>query len=80
MLAERDRERELESVGFAVARWDTSALLRGGDGLADALRGARRRSDPGRIRCLWRQNPDQELRLWSPLAMAMGGDDGPHAA
>jgi hypothetical protein len=80
MVAERDRERELESVGFAVARWDTGALLRGGDGLADALRDARRRADPGRIRCLWRQDPEQELRLWSPLATTMGGGDGPYAA
>jgi hypothetical protein len=80
MLAERDRERELESVGFAVARWDTRGLLRGGDGLATALREARRRADPSRIRCLWRQDVDQELRVWSPAATTMGGDDGPHAA
>jgi hypothetical protein len=80
MLAERDRERELESVGFAVARWDTGGLLRGGKGLADALNGARRRADPSRIRCLWRQDPDVELRLWSPAAMTIGGGDGPHAA
>ncbi len=80
MLAERDRERDLESVGFAVARWDTSALLRGGDGLSEALRAARRRADPGRIRCLWRQDPDDELRLWTPSARSLGGDDGPHVA
>ena len=80
MLAERDRERELESVGFAVARWDTGGLLRGGGGLAEVLREARRRADPSRIRCLWRQDVDQELRIWSPTAMTMGGDDGPHAA
>lgn len=80
MLAERDRERELESVGFAVARWDTGGLLRGGGGLAEALREGRRRADPSRIRCLWRQDADQEPRVWSPAGMAMGGDDGPHAA
>ena len=80
VLAERDRERELESVGFAVARWDTGDLLRGGSGLAQALRGARRRADPSRIRCLWRQDPDGDLRLWSPAAMTIGDDDGPHAA
>jgi hypothetical protein len=80
MLAERDRERDLESVGFAVARWDTGALRRGGNGLAEALREARRRADPSAIRCLWRQNIDDELRLWSPEVMAMGGDDDPHAA
>jgi hypothetical protein len=81
MIAERDRERELESVGFAVTRWDTGALLRGGDGLARALRDARRRADPSRIRCLWRQDPDEELRLWSPATMLAGSShDGPHAA
>ena len=80
MLSERDRERELESVGFAVARWDTGALLGGGSGLAEALRSARRRADPSRIRCLWRQDPSDDLRFWSAATMTMGGDDGPHAA
>lgn len=80
MLAERDRERELESVGFAVARWDTSDVLGGGSGLGDVLRVARRRADPSRIRCLWRQDPGDELRPWTPELMAMRGDDDPHAA
>jgi hypothetical protein len=80
MLAERDRERELESVGFAVARWDTSGVLGGGCGLGEALRSARRRADPSRIRCLWRQDPDDELRLWNAESIRTGGDNGPHAA
>lgn len=80
MLAERERERELESVGFAVARWDTSDVLGGGSGLAEVLRSARRRADPSRIRCLWRQDPEDDLRLWSAETMRMGGDEGPYAA
>lgn len=80
MLAERDRERELEAVGFAVARWGTGDLLGGGDGLARVLRMARRRADPSRISCLWRQDPEDDLRLWSPTALPMGGGDGPWAA
>jgi hypothetical protein len=80
MVAERDRERELESVGFAVARWGTGALLRRGGDLRDALLTARRRADPSRIRCLWRQDPGEELRPWSLAAMPTGVDDGPFAA
>ena len=64
MLAERDRERALESVGFAVARWGTTDILRGGGRLEAALRAAARRADPSRIRCLWRLDRGQELREW----------------
>ena len=80
MLAERDRERELESVGLAVARWDTRAVLGGGDGLVKALREAGRRADPGRIRCLWRQDEDDDLLPWKAIDLNLGGDDGPRAA
>jgi len=80
MLAERERERELESVGFAVARWDTGAVLGSGTGLAEALRSARRRANPSRIRCLWRQDPGDELRLWNAQSTQLGGDDGPQVA
>ena len=80
MLAERDRERDLEAAGFAVARWGTSELLGGGSGLARVLQEARRRADPSRIRCLWRQDPSDDLQPWSPSAVPMGGGDGPWAA
>jgi hypothetical protein len=80
MLAERDRERDLEAAGFAVARWGTSDLLAGGTGLARVLREARRRADPGRIRCLWRQDDVDDLRPWNPSALPMSGGDGPWAA
>ena len=80
MLAERDRERDLEGAGFAVARWGTSELLGGGSGLARVLQEARRRADPSRIRCLWRQDPSDDLQPWSPSAVPMGGGDGPWAA
>lgn len=79
MTAERDRERRLEAVGFAVARWGTSELLKGGQGLDRELRAAQRRADPRRIRCLWRQDPEDELKPW-PTAVAPTGGDGPWAA
>ena len=65
MLAERDRERQLESVGFAVARWGTADILRGGRGLDAQLQAAARRADPSRIRCLWRQDRSEDLREWA---------------
>lgn len=80
MLAERDRERELEAVGFAVARWGTSDLLNRGAGLARALKEARRRADPSRIRCLWRQDLDDDLRPWGEAIAPVGGGDDPWAA
>jgi hypothetical protein len=80
MVAERDRERELEAVGFAVARWGTSDLLDRGAGLARALKEARRRADPRRIRCLWRQDPRDDLRPWRLAVTPMDGGDGPWAA
>ena len=79
MMAERDRERELESVGFAVARWGTGDLLKGGGGLGKALQAAGRRASPGRIRCLWRRDVADELQPWSSDLTARS-DDGPHAA
>jgi len=81
MLAERDRERELESVGLAVARWGTGELLDKGRGLEAVLQQAGRRADPKRIRCLWRQDEGDELRPWSEPAVSHGSDDEPpHAA
>ena len=80
MLAERDRERELEAVGLAVARWDTGAVLGGGTKLAVALREARRRANPDRVRCLWRQDEDDDLLPWKAIDLNLGGDDGPRAA
>ncbi|NYG07123.1 hypothetical protein BJ986_001610 [Phycicoccus badiiscoriae] len=82
MVAERDRERELESVGFAVARWGTGAVLDGGSGLAQVLRETRGRAHPSRIRCLWRQDLGDDLRLWNPASMGTlpGHGNGPHAA
>lgn len=80
MLAERDRERELEALGFAVARWGTSDLLAGGANLVRLLRQARRRADPSRIRCLWRQDLEDELRPWDSRSLPFGDGDGPRAA
>lgn len=80
MLAERDRERALESVGFAVARWGTGELMDRGRGLNEVLREAGRRADPGRIRCLWRQDEGDELRPWSEAPSAYGIDDEPNNA
>lgn len=67
MLRERDRERELESMGLAVARWGTVELRDGGDGLDAALVRARRRAGAARVRCLWRQDQGDELRDWRDL-------------
>ena len=80
MLAERNRERELEAVGLAVARWDTGDVLGGGDGLARALREARRRADPDRVTCLWRQDKDDDLLPWKAIDLGLGGGNGPRAA
>ena len=65
VLAERDRERGLESLGFAVARWGTADLRDYGEGLCRALSAARRRARPQSIRCLWRSNDDEPLQPWS---------------
>jgi hypothetical protein len=64
VLAERDRERGLESLGFAVARWGTSDLRDYGEGMCRALATAGRRARPQSIRCLWRCNDDEPLRPW----------------
>jgi hypothetical protein len=81
MLAERDRERELESVGFAVARWGTGELLDKGRGLNAVLQSAGQRADPRRIRCLWRQDEGDELRPWAESRGSYDSDDEPpHAA
>lgn len=80
MVAERDRERALESLGFAVARWDTSALLHGGRGLDSRLREAGRRANPGRIRCLWRHDPKEPLRYWGDGLAIDDSGNGPSAA
>lgn len=81
MVAERDRERELESVGFAVARWGTGELMDHGRGLNEALHRAGRRADPRRIQCLWRQDEGDDLRAWSDHPAAYGnGGEPPHAA
>lgn len=78
MLAERDRERELEGVGFAVARWGTGEVLGRGIGLMQELQRAARRADPHRIRCLWRQDPEDDLQPWVPEPNQ--GDAGPDSA
>jgi hypothetical protein len=64
MLAERERERGLESLGFAVARWGTVDLRDYGEGMCRALTAARRRAKPELIRCLWRRNKDEPLQPW----------------
>lgn len=73
MVAERERERALEQLGFAVARWGTSDLRGHGDGMVRALTSARRRAAPGSIRCLWRPAPDEPLRPWAPDANRTSG-------
>jgi hypothetical protein len=78
MLAERDRERALEALGFAVARWGTADVLSGGRGLRQQLQLAGRRADPSRIRCLWRQDVDDALKPWSPELLHH--DAGPDSA
>ncbi|SDP46286.1 Transcriptional regulator, AbiEi antitoxin, Type IV TA system [Pedococcus dokdonensis] len=64
VLAERDRERGLEALGFAVARWGTADLRNYGEGMCQALAAARRRARPQSIRCLWRRNDDDPLQPW----------------
>ena len=64
VLAERDRERGLESLGFAVARWGTADLRDYGEGMCRALAAAQRRARPESIRCLWRSNDDDPLQPW----------------
>jgi len=64
VLAERDRERGLASLGFAVARWGTADLRDYGEGLCRALISARRRARPQSIRCLWRSNDAEPLKPW----------------
>jgi hypothetical protein len=64
VLAERDRERGLESLGFSVARWGTADLRNYGEGMCRALATAARRARPESIRCLWRCNEDEPLRPW----------------
>lgn len=65
VLAERDRERGLESLGFAVARWGTADLRDYGEGMRRALLSAARRARPQSIRCLWRRNDDEPLQPWT---------------
>lgn len=65
MVAERERERGIEQLGFAVARWGTSDLRNYGDGMVGQLQAARRRAAPSRIRCLWRMSEDEPLREWT---------------
>jgi hypothetical protein len=64
ILAERDRERGLEALGFAVARWGTTDLRDYGEGLCRALAAAGRRARPAAIRCLWRRSEDEPLQPW----------------
>jgi hypothetical protein len=64
VLLERNRERRLEGLGFAVARWGAADLRGGGDGLARHVREARRRARPEQIRCLWRQDLKDPLQEW----------------
>jgi hypothetical protein len=64
VMAERDRERGLESLGFAVARWGTVDLRDYGAGMCRALAAAGRRARPQLIRCLWRRNEDEPLQPW----------------
>jgi hypothetical protein len=64
VLAERDRERGLEALGFAVARWGTADLRNYGEGLCRALAAAGRRARPESIRCLWRRNEGEPLQPW----------------
>lgn len=68
VIAERDRERALEALGFGVARWGNKDLWNGGDGLVRSLREARRRARPSGIHCLWKLEEDEQLRPWSDLA------------
>jgi hypothetical protein len=70
VLAERDRERELEALGFGVARWGYADLRTGGRGLLGAVSAASRRATPDRIRCLWRQDRTDPLREWPPVPPA----------
>lgn len=64
VLAERDRERGLESLGFAVARWGTVDLRNHGEEMCRALAAAGRRARPESIRCLWRRSDDEPLQPW----------------
>ena len=48
LIRERDRERDLESLGFAVARWGTPDLRDHGAGLCQALVEARRPGEAAR--------------------------------
>jgi len=72
VLAERDRERGLEALGFGVARWGTDDLRDGGAGLVRSLREARRRARPGSIECLWRLGMGEPLRPWREFAHFVG--------
>ncbi|MDF2145421.1 hypothetical protein [Knoellia sp. p5-6-4] len=65
MLLERDRERGLASLGFAVARWGAADLRGTAGGLARHLAKARARARPRQIRCLWRQDLGDPLREWA---------------
>jgi hypothetical protein len=79
ILAERDRERAFEALGFGVARWGTIDLREGGSGLVRALVEARRRARPREIQCLWRLNQGEVLRPWSEFA-DWAADQRPDAA
>ena len=65
VLAERDRERSLEALGFGVARWANRDLWGGGAGLKKSLHEARLRARASSIECLWRMDPYDPLRPWS---------------
>lgn len=69
MVAERDRERRLESLGFGVARWGTADLRNYGESMYAALVRARRRARPDDIRCLWRSDEDEPLQPWTRDAL-----------
>ena len=73
MIAERARERGLEQLGFAVARWGTVDLRNYGDGMVRELQSARRRATPHRIRCLWRMSDDEPLREWTGATALTSG-------
>lgn len=73
VLAERDRERGFEALGFGVARWGNKDLWQGGEGLVGSLVEARRRARPSSIACMWRLEPRDPLRPWSELTGYLDG-------
>jgi hypothetical protein len=73
MVAERERERGLEQIGFAVGRWGTSGLRNYGEAMVAELQAARRRAAPDKIRCLWRVDEDEPLREWTSFTAVTSG-------